>query len=319
MTEDTTIYEEENLFSAREVPWMKLGKLVEEPQTTEQAIQLAGLDFTVSKRPAGYMDEDGGTVWSSNRVATVRDDTGEAFEFVSSDYQVLQNREAFDFMDAVSPRFVAAGSLKGGRQVFMVVQPEGSMTTIAPGGDEIEMYGILRTAHDRSRAVEISFMGLRGACMNQLPLRSFTRGAKYRWSIPHVSTMDDKLLQAHATMAQLDRYTEAFNRLAERLMLAHPTEGEARKIVRDALWFGGKDQKRDEITSEIIGLWHNDEDRVGYNDTAWGLVNAVSEYVEWHRRGRKDNTEARFLAAVQGGTHRALNQVVDQTLALASA
>jgi phage/plasmid-like protein (TIGR03299 family) len=302
-------------FSTREVPWMKIGKLEKKAKTAAQAAKMVGLDFTVSKRPAGFMDADGKTIWTENRVAVVRDDTEELFEYVGKDYEALQFGEAFDFMDAISPRFVAAGQLRGGRQGFMVVEPE---VKIAPLGDEHELFIVLRTSHDRSRALEVSIMSLRGKCMNQLTLSTFSKGAKQRWSIPHTTTMRDKMKEAQFTMAQLDKYTAAFNRLAEKLMLVHPTEKRARAILEDAVphYLGGKG--RPKVLDTIVDLWHNDEDRVGYNDTGWGLVNAASEFLEWHRQGRPDNTEARFMTALNGGTHKTLDRIARETLTLAA-
>lgn len=301
------------MFSTREVPWMTLGKLVNRPQTAAEAMKIAGLGFTVSKRQAGYFDGEGAWRFSEHRVAIVRDDTGEDYEYVSPDYEVFQYSEAFDFMDAIRPLYVAAGPLKSGRQAFLVVEPERPTFTIG-GDDKHEMFAILRTSHDRSRAIEVSLMALRGRCMNQLTLSSFGRGAEYRWSIPHTRSAREKLIEAQRVMTQIDKYTTEFQHLAERLMRSRPGENEVRPILAKYVTPWAK--KQDEVLDTILHLWHEDTERVGFNDTSWGLINAVSEHFDWGRT--RGTPESRFLNAVQGITHTTLNRVTKELLALAS-
>lgn len=301
------------MFTTREVPWMKLGKLVEQPQTAAEAMQMANLDFTVSKLDAGFMTADG--VWKPavNRKAIVRDDTGEFFEFVSPEYEVFQYAEAFDFMDTIKPRYVAAGSLKGGRQAFLVVEPDRPSVTVG-GDDKHDIFVVLRTSHDRSRAIEVALMPLRYRCMNQLTLRSFTSDAKYRWSISHTKSAREKLHQAQQVMAQLDEYTTEFQRLAERLMRSRPNEDEARKILKQYVTPWAKGQ--DEVIDTILHSWHENVETVGFNDTAWGLVSAVSDYFDWGRS--RGTPESRFLNAMQGITHTTLNNITRELVQLAA-
>lgn len=300
-------------FSTREVPWMKLGRLEQTPKTAAEAMALTKLDFTVSKQPAGYFGADGQWHQSSHRVAIVRDGTGEDYEYVSPDYEIFQFSEAFDFMDTIDPHYVAAGPLKGGRQAFLVVQPGRSHFTVG-GDDEHDLYAILRTSHDRSRAIEVTLMALRGRCMNQLTMNTFGRGAKYRWSIPHTRSAHQKLIEAQHVMAQADEYTVEFQHLAERLMRSRPEEDTVRPILAKYVTPWAK--KQDEVLDTILHMWHADEDRVGFNDTSWGVVNAVSEYFDWGRS--RGTPESRFLNALQGVTHNTVNRVTRELVALAA-
>lgn len=300
-------------FTTREVPWMKIGPRVDEAKTAAEAMALAKLDFTVSKLPSGYQAEDGTWHAVDHRVAVRRDDTNEVFEFVSPDYEIFQFGEAFDFMDTISPKFVSAGSLKHGRQAFLVVEPERPEFTVG-GDDRHDLYVILRTSHDRSRAIEVSLMALRNRCMNQLTLSTFANGrdVKYRWSITHTPSMRQKLLQAQHIMSQLDAYTTEFQRLAERLMRSRPEEETVRPIL--AKYIVPNAKKQDEVLDTILHLWHEDTERVGFNDTSWGVVNAVSEYYEWHRA--RGTSESKFVNALQGVTHNTVNRVTRELLEL---
>lgn len=299
----------------RQIPWAKLGTLDVPPQTAAEAMSLAGLDYTVSKVQAGWTRD--GQVWSKagKRVAIVRDDTNEFFEFVSPQYEVFQYTEAFDFMDAISPKFVAAGGLKSGRQAFLVVEPEQGELTVG-GDDKHRSYAVLRTSHDRSRAIEVSLVMIRYRCTNQLTISALGRGENLRqhWSVPHLHNSRDKLLQAQQIMVQLDQYTSQFQRLAERLMRSRPEEKTAREILAKHVARRAKGQE--EVLDTILYSWHEDTERVGFNDTAWGLVQSVSEWFDW---GRPQGTpESRFLGALQGVTHTTIDKVTHDLLALAA-
>lgn len=277
----------------------------------DEAIQLGGMNFDVIKRPAGYMTETGTWATADNRVAVVHGKTGEVFDYVSHDYEVLQFREAFDFMNGLSSKYVAAGVLRGGRQGFIVIEND---RVLRPAGDEHKLYTVLRTSHDRSRAVEVSVMPLRGMCMNQLTLASFAKGAQQRWAIPHTRSMHDKMHQAQATLQRVDEYADAFEKIVEQLVLVTPTEEQARAMLDDAIKTGGKG--RDEIFDTILHNWHDNEDTVGYNDSAWALVNATSEYLDWQKP--KGTAQSRFLNALQGSTRSTLSSLTRSCLELAA-
>lgn len=289
------------MFSAREVPWMKLGRLETGAKTASEAARLGGLDFTVEQRPLQWVDTNGTTHTIDDRRALVRTDTNQQLSIMSADYPVLQFSEAFDFMDGVNPEFVAAGALKGGKQGFMVVK--GPEMNVLSGDDPHELFTILRTSHDGSRAVEVSVMPLRNMCMNMLALSSMTVGARQRWAIRHTSSMPHKLADAHESLQRLDAYAQHFERTAATLAALHVTDSGAEKILTTAL---PDRPRRDEQITTIIDKWHNAE-TVGFDWTGWGLLNAVSEYFDW---GRVNGTpESRLIGAMQGSTSNVLNKV----------
>src|SRR5262245_8042875 len=96
----------EQSFSARQVPWAKIGTIIDDPSVdAARAAQLGGIDFDIEVRKATYPDRDGNTVEVPTRRSIVRSDTDEWYSYVSTDYEPVQFREAFAFMDAVNPRY----------------------------------------------------------------------------------------------------------------------------------------------------------------------------------------------------------------------
>jgi phage/plasmid-like protein (TIGR03299 family) len=296
--------------STREVPWMKLGKLADEPMTAAKAAKLGGLDFQVEKCELFYETTAGdGKLLNpvKERRAIVRVDTGTWLGIMSKDYTLLQYGEAFDFMDTVNPRYVAAGALKGGRRGSMVVST-GTPINILDGDDPHELYAVLRTSHDGTRAIEVAVMPLRGLCMNQLTLQSFTKSVPHRWAVRHTGNVQLKLHDAVESVKHLEHYAAALEKTAERLALMQITDDIARTTLEAAL---PDRPRRAEQVEQIISTWHTAE-TVGFDWTGWGLVTATSDYFDWQRTG--GSPESRFVGALQGQTHNAINRVAGRLL-----
>jgi hypothetical protein len=117
---------ESQTVSTRTVPWTKIGPLVDTPMTAKEAAQLGGLNFTVSKRPLFFGEDENATTGTEKigeRAAVVRDDTNQWLGVMSKSYPLIQYSEAFDFMDTVGGvTYHAAGALKKGKQGFIVAQ-----------------------------------------------------------------------------------------------------------------------------------------------------------------------------------------------------
>lgn len=295
------------MFSARQVPWMKLGTLTEEPVSVEHAAQLAGLDFTVSLRPIQRQLKDGTWVESKHRAMVTADDTDEEFEVVSKDYGILQYGEAFDFLTQVNPKICAAGTLKDRRQGFMVVQLPGLETIDAlEFEDAHDLYTVVRTSHDRSRAVECFVMPLRHRCMNMMGVRGFG-GAGNRWSVHHIGEVNQKLASASEMVAKVQAYHADFastvNRLYRTVLNADEGRWVLDRVIKETK---AENSKREETIVKIMDMWATRE-TVGFAGTGWGLVNAIDEYLEWERPTGTRTAQSQFLGALEGSSRKAMD------------
>lgn len=89
---------ESMFYAGREKPWHGLGTQVEEAPTSADALRLAGLDWTVQRKPIQVC----GGRKVDNFFANVRSSDGAVLGVVSDRYQVVQNAEAFAFTDALA-------------------------------------------------------------------------------------------------------------------------------------------------------------------------------------------------------------------------
>jgi phage/plasmid-like protein (TIGR03299 family) len=301
-------------FTSRDVPWGQLGLITEETHDAKRAAELGGLDFDVELLEAGFRTSAqprvGQSPWKSvtSRRACVRKDTQQFFSFVSADYTPVQYGDAFEYMNQVNPTYVAAGALGGGRQGFMVVQlPDVDTIELKIGKkvDPLDMYVVLRTSHDLTRAIEVSVLMLRGRCMNALTLNSFTQGAVQHWSVKHVGRDPvAKLAAATSTLNRSNAYMKSFIDTAKILGDIQLSMEEAENVLRRVL---PDKPKRDDQVNAIIHAWR-EADTGGFPNDAWGLTNAVSEYFEWGRNEGTRTNQSRFTGALTGSTHRYINR-----------
>ena len=116
--------------------------------------------------------------------ATVRQDTREVLGIVGERYRLVQNHEAFTFIDQLlgsSINFETAGSLHGGRRVWVLATlPD----HVEVGGDDVRPYVLLMNSHDGSTAVVAATTPIRVVCQNTLNWGLATRGRSSRSATP---------------------------------------------------------------------------------------------------------------------------------------
>lgn len=294
--------------SARQVPWMKIGALTDDVLTTEEAVKQGGLDFTVSFRAQQFATKEGGWKPTPKRYALVRDDNEEYFETTSETYSIFQYTEAFTFMDGIGARYVAAGSLKGGRQGFVVGLLNDVNLSELDTLDPHTLFVVLRASHNKTRAIEVAMMPLRGKCMNQLTMHNMLMSADQRWAVPHIGNVKKKIEIAFETISLSNMYAKAYVESVQRLADISLSTSQGRQILTKVI---RKSPKQEEAVEKIVDMWQHDE-TIGFTDKGWGLVNAVSSYFDWERQG--GTPESRFLGALSGQTRNAIERTSNLVL-----
>ena len=305
-------------FSSRYLPWVKIGTVIDDESVdAAEAARLGGIDFEIELEPAGYYrrksDDNGNDVgeWveTGSRRAVVRKDTGDWFSYVSTDYRPVQYTEAFDFLDQINPRYVAAGAMNHGKQGFMIVQlPEHTRSELDVNGiaDPHDLYVVVQTSHDLSKGIKVSVMMLRNKCMNMLTLPSFGASAIQHWSIPHVGDPHAKLLQAERTLKLTSAYQESFERTIAQYVSVDVSPDDLRQMVKRVL------PKRlvtiDQQADLIVDRFQHSE-TVGVGLNGWGAINAVSDYMQWGRNTATRTAQSEFTSALEGDTAKYVNRV----------
>lgn len=298
----------DSTFTTRDVPWMQLGTRITEAVSSAEAMELAGLTWEAVRKPSTYHGADGTTKTFAGRSTLVHSDTDEPIDVVTSQYEVVQFHEAFDFLDVINPNFVSAGTLKGGKQAFCVVQaPDHLQLDLLDGEDAHDLYVVCRASHDRSTGIEVAVLPLRNKCMNQLAVSSLTSGAKQRLTFRHTRNVHARLEKAALLLSNLGSYTEELERTAAQLAAIDLELDEARKVLDEVVPADLK--SHDDRVDTILGLYQHSSFN-GYTGNGWGLLNAVSEYQDHYHGGDNRRAETRFVQGLAGSTQDAVDRTV---------
>jgi phage/plasmid-like protein (TIGR03299 family) len=278
-------------------PWHGLGQELTAGASIETWRTEAGMDYTLDRAPVTMIAPDGNFVEMPERDVLYRSDTRRGLAVVSSRYKVVQPGEVLEFFGGLSEslgyRLETAGVLYGGATYWALAKTP--FEASVGGSDVIRGYLMLATSCDGSMSTVARFVNTRVVCNNtlriavgeQVPQVKVTHRQKFDASrVRDELGLTDEAWIAHAeTLNRLadTRVTEA--RAQEFLRNLFPTTGERPSIASERSFelFMGK----------AIG-----SDLPGVSGTAWGLLNAVTEYLD-HHRGRSQ--DARLSEAWFGG------------------
>lgn len=166
------------MFYVKDPPWHKLGKRLNSPPTAAEAIAAAGLNWDVVKAPLFYRTPSTDVDAAPSRYGLIPDKgwvkkERPVFGVVKDRYRVLQNRDAFAFMDLLvkkgAANFETAGLLEKNGRVWVMVKLEPNLIEIGPD-DSVQPYLLLSTAHDGRTAVKVKFTPVRTVCQTTLSM-----------------------------------------------------------------------------------------------------------------------------------------------------
>lgn len=172
--------------------WHKLGTVFDGPLTVKEALHHSHADYRVALQPLAVItpdirrEMDTGSVMAlqlsnatiPNVMATIRLDTHLPLGIVSDNYGVVQNEDAFKFIDTLvtgklsdqehTPVIETAGVLDDGKRVFVTAKFPDEIILDNKGDDRVEMYMVFTTSHDGAGAVKCMVTPVRVVCNNTL-------------------------------------------------------------------------------------------------------------------------------------------------------
>lgn len=306
----------ETMFSAnRTVPWHGLGKILDAPPTSEDAIVAGGLDWTVIQEP--IYKENGVAI--PGYLANVRDTDSAVLGVVSKKYTVVQNKEAFAFTDSLvedgGMTYETCGVLRGGRAVWLL----GRMPETKILDDTLEPYVCFTNTHDGTGAIRVCTTPIRVVCNNTLNLA--LRTAKRSWSAVHRGSMESKLTEAKLTLGLINKYTDELQIEAERLAAMTMTDA-AVEAMLDNIYKPSKEdsdirKKRINLLKQSVFDCMSAPDIQNYRGTAYGVMMAVTDFADHSAPLRQTaNFKENRWAQIMVG-HPFVDQMYKQILAAA--
>ena len=215
--------------NAREPYFAKVGTDVVGCNSVEEVMGKAGLDWEVDKRPV-YLS---GNKKIPDWFATVRSDTKLTLGMVKSNYSVVQNREAFGFIDECLGEgitFSKAGTYDKGKRIFVV----GTAPSVEICGDEVYPQILFTNSHDGSSGVSAEFTPMRLVCANGLmvPIAGHEKGV-VKIRISHTKRVKDRLQLAKDLMVQNNLYIDALRERAEMLAATPFTDEQFQLMTKE--------------------------------------------------------------------------------------
>ena len=323
-----------SFFSVQQKAWHGLGQIVEQYPTSEEAIKYAGLDYEVVKSPlftkgSGIIETTNGIEIGSselevpNYFANIRTDNNAVLGVVGKDYHIVQNREAFNFFDAIvgggeGILYETAGALGNGERIFITAKlPD--YIRVGNGDDVTEKYIFLTTSHDGSGSITAAFTPIRIVCQNTLnaSLRSMTNVVR----IKHTSGAKQRIENAHKIMGLANTLSNQLEGIFNEWAKVKVTDREVRKLIQLALCPNKEtlDLIKKGAEDEISTVFKNVvEDAFAYamisdtqqmdttKGTLFGAYNSVTGYYQNVRSYKND--EAKLQSIVLGGTAQLKSQ-----------
>jgi phage/plasmid-like protein (TIGR03299 family) len=304
-------------------PWHELGNALPPKQPLEVWAQKAGMDWTICETPVRYMTEQAGALGSimtfDDQRVLYRSDTKAPLSVVGGRYQVVQPKAVLEFYRDLTEisgyELDTAGVLKEGKK-FWALARLGKQAALK-GNDVVKGYLLLATSCDGTLATTATPTTVRVVCNNTLTIA--LNGASSAIKVPHSTSFDAQAVkkQLGIAVSQWDSFMYRMKTLSERKVKSHESMNYFLKVLcqTDARVDPAAGLMNERALKKVQALYDGrgrGAELASASGTAWGLLNAVTEFVDHERRAK--NQEYRLDSAWfgQGATlkQRALDHAM---------
>lgn len=311
-----------SFFSVQQKAWHGLGKIVHDYPTSREAIEFAGLNYTVDKAANLHILPSGKQLLSDKSFFTFRTDTEEVLgESVGNEYEIVQNADAFSFFDSIvggdGIQYETAGALGKGERIFITAKlPD----YIKVGNDDmIEKYIFLTTSHNGYGSIIAAFTPTRIVCNNTLnmALGNMSNAVKIR----HTANAKERLAQAHKVMGISNTLSVQLETIFNRWAKVRITDAAVKKLIQRAMIPNkevlekletGKDEELSTYFNNMVNnvyeyaMTSPTQHTETTKGTVFGAYNAVTGYFQNVRKYKDE--ESKLKSILLGGTAQLRSQ-----------
>jgi phage/plasmid-like protein (TIGR03299 family) len=295
------------MFYTGEVPWHGLGIHLAQPATLDEAIKVGGLDWQVGEVDLMTADDPPSPVTKRKGIVRLDRPPGDdrrVLGVAHKGFKPIQNRDAGLLFDAIfgnGKRVYHTGGYLGlGEIIWLLAKID---RTLRIGTEDIvEPYALMANSHDGSMAFNIRLTTVRVVCQNTLSLAMHQRlGQHFRRAhqgsfAEHAQAAQDffkatlneldSIAKSYTRLSQLQCSEDTFQQLIQALL---PEPKKPRNFERNPGLRSAWEKRIAEIQAareKISELRENGKGMQlgGSRGTFWGVLNAVLEYVDHHRK-----------------------------------
>ena len=280
-------------------PWHGLGSQLSPKQPLEIWQREAGMDWQIQESPVHFKADAIGHLGSIHsfpeQKVLYRSDSKAPLSVVSQRYQVVQPRAVLEFYRDLTERsgyeLETAGVLKGGRKLWALART--GQSTALKGNDVVNGYLLLATSCDGTLATTATPTTIRVVCNNTLTIA--VNGASQAIKVPHSTRFDPRAVkqQLGITVSQWDDFMYRMRTLAARPVKTHEAKDYLRSVLCEVQ--PGKPERsglsNERALAKVLSLYEGHgrgAELEAAQGTAWGLLNAITEYVDHERRARSN-------------------------------
>ena len=345
---------------SRERAWHGLGEVVNEPMFVADALKLCRADYDVQMQPIVALNdeivsamENGGMIEADklldllipNARATIRTDLNKPLGLVSDKYGIVQNIDAFKFVDMLcsgldsdrteKPTIECCGVLGNGERVFITCKMPQDIILNARTDDRIETYVVFTTSHDGTGAVRCMVTNIRVVCQNTLNWAMKHNSG--RISFRHSSKVMDRLDLmnkenaefAYKTLGLWKEYESCFKDSLEHLRNIKLSEKDIDKVLAEialadeakkAFLESGNIYHEDIATrgrNIFLGMKESMESGIGQDilesGNALWAINGITTYFQ--NEANFKNGEVMFDNMMDGNVYKKVQKAYDLLLA----
>jgi phage/plasmid-like protein (TIGR03299 family) len=308
MIENNTITGKAEIAFVAQKPWHGLGQQLTPDAPIDVWRKEAGLDWEAQVSPVMFWPEGiAAPQVVENKNVIFRNDTKTPLGVVSDRYKIHQPADVLDFFNTLvqSAGFSleVAGAIKGGKRIWALANV--NKEAVVLHDDAVKGYLLLSTSFDGSAATIGQFTSIRVVCNNTLSAAD-SEETSSRVMLTHGTDFDSSLMRERLGIivggfdGMMDKYRsfarqdvssayakEFFNKLFPATF-----DPETQKL-KESRGF-----KRVTDLFDGAGMGSNFP---GVYGTRWGLLNAVTQYID-HERGH--NVDSRMNNAWFGNGNR---------------
>lgn len=299
-------------YASTQREWHGLGQMMTPGATVEEWQKQAGMEYQIKRGYIRYaterLDENKDVVSKlgklDDKVVLFRSDTGAALGVVSDSYKVVQPAQVLEFFrewaSAGGVTIESAGVLFGGKRYFATAKLADAVS-VDGGRDKVVPYALLSTSADGTLATEARWTTVRVVCNNTLRM---ARGDAASFKTSHRSVFRPDSAKAAIEEAQADfgAFMQTARKLASIKVDAQRAEELTLKLLAKSKEEAAAAAARESAAFErIMSLFSGSAKGANFetaHETAWGWLNACTEYADHHVRARSD--ENRQASALWG-------------------
>ncbi|QYR52877.1 DUF932 domain-containing protein [Lysobacter soyae] len=275
-------------------PWHGLGNKLAPQQSIDDWKRQAGMDWRIEESEVRFISGNGNIgaihAFPENKVL-YRSDTKAPLAVVSNRYKVVQPSEVLEFYRDLTEvggfELETAGVLRQGRKFWALARTGQSVTL--KGRDKVDGYLLLATACDGSLATTAQFTSVRVVCNNTLQIALGDSNGSIK--VSHRSKFNPEVVkrQLGIAVSSWEPFVSRMKALCECPVDPDSVEGLLRRVLTYQAQDIAAPVANEQAIANVRAIYEGGGKGAllaSSRGTAWGLLNSVTEFVDFHRRAR---------------------------------